>query len=375
MGKSISELSDHELINLCKKYGSNARLWMRKFADLLPEVERRRLYKRRRCCSIYEFAAKYAGMNRNTVYQVLSLCARLESKPVLRSLLVECGWTKLRVVASVATPETDEFFAGKVRTLTKGALELFVRDWREKNEDRAARELLTTTTDSKIVSQQNLLNVKFFPGEKTEPVKRTGSATFGALNERCDIQFASGGTGVGDERENLTFKLDSETKFRLEKFKQKLEKQRKEPLTYNQLLKAMLDQIEGDSEQGSVRSERRTETAQQANSRHIPAQINRELEERYHGRCAFPGCNKPATHRHHTKRYALHRDHDSATIVPLCKCHHDLAHAGLIENESDPPQLWRLRAPHKKAPWWDENNIVDGKVREYKAVTIGAGAG
>ncbi|MFA4891540.1 MAG: HNH endonuclease signature motif containing protein [Candidatus Gracilibacteria bacterium] len=376
--QNVTELSDRKLINLCKKYGSNARLWMRKFADLLPEVEKRHLYKRRGCCSIYEFAAKYAGMNRNTVYQVLSLCAALENKPVLRGLLADCGWSKLRVVASIATPETDDFWAEKTKTLTKGALEIFAKYWREKNEekskkeDRATRELFATVIstqnpDPNMISQQNLLNVNTFPWESSQPEKYAENAVFEPLNEYSD--------SPNNERENLTFKLDLETKFRLEKFKQKLEKQRKEPLTYNQLLKAMLDELESDSEQIATRSVEKTKTAsqtkgQKANSRHISTQIDREIEKQYHGCCAFPGCNKPATHRHHTKRYALHKEHDSAIIVPLCKHHHDLAHAGLIENESDLPRLWRLRS---EAPWWDENNLVDRKVREYKAVAIGTG--
>ncbi|MFA4891110.1 MAG: HNH endonuclease signature motif containing protein [Candidatus Gracilibacteria bacterium] len=379
--QNVTKLSDRELINLCKKYGSNARLWMRKFADLLPEIERRRLYKRRGCCSIHEFAAKYAGMNRNTTDQVLWLCEKLEDKPMLRGLLVEQGWSKLRIIASVATLKTDAFWSEKVRTLTKGALELYVRNLRatfENGEDKKASELFSALTAVTATAQQSMLDVKTFPREGFEPEKCAESAIFEAQNERCSIQFGDAGTGSAEpaERENLTFKLDAETKFRLEKFKQKLEKQRKEPLTYNQLLKAMLDELESDSERVATRSAEKTKTAsrqskgQKADSRHISAQIDRELEEQYHGRCAFPGCNKPATHRHHTKRYALHKEHDSATIVPLCKHHHDLAHAGLIENESDPPRLWKLRS---EAPWWDENNIVDKKVQEYKAVAIAVG--
>ena len=54
----LKNLSDQELYARCQQYGLNARLWQRKFASLLPEVEERKLYQRKGYGSIYEFAAK-----------------------------------------------------------------------------------------------------------------------------------------------------------------------------------------------------------------------------------------------------------------------------------------------------------------------------
>ena len=182
-----------------------------------------------------------------------------------------------------------------------------------------------------------------------------------------------------DNRETLSFKINPKTKLRLLKLKQKLEKKKKEPLTYDQVLSVMLDQIENQEEPKKVQSKTRKECSQGASitqpakseatqykphtSHKAPAKILHETKEKYQGCCAFPGCNKPADHHHHPKRYGLHKNHDR--IVPLCKNHHDLAHAGLIENEHDPAHLWRLR---DEAPWWDENNIIDKKVQKYKQV-------
>ena len=53
---NLRKLTDPELYKLCQEYGLNARQWMRKFAGLLPEVKRRRLYRRHGCSSIHEFA-------------------------------------------------------------------------------------------------------------------------------------------------------------------------------------------------------------------------------------------------------------------------------------------------------------------------------
>ena len=46
-------------------------MWSRKFAALLPEVDKRQLYRKRGFYSIFEFAAKLAGMGRKNVEEVL----------------------------------------------------------------------------------------------------------------------------------------------------------------------------------------------------------------------------------------------------------------------------------------------------------------
>ena len=64
-------MDDSTLYRLCQEYGNNARMWSRKFAALLPEVDKRQLYRKRGFYSIFEFAAKLAGMGRKNVEEVL----------------------------------------------------------------------------------------------------------------------------------------------------------------------------------------------------------------------------------------------------------------------------------------------------------------
>jgi len=52
--KNIEKLSDKELYDLCKQFGSSALMWRRKFEWLLPEVEKRQLYKKHKFHSVYE---------------------------------------------------------------------------------------------------------------------------------------------------------------------------------------------------------------------------------------------------------------------------------------------------------------------------------
>ena len=77
-------------------------------------------------------------------------------------------------------------------------------------------------------------------------------------------------------------------------------------------------------------------------TRHIPADVHRVLQMEHEGMCAFPGCHRKAEVNHHVKRFTLVPRHFPEDIVPLCKAHEEIAHSGLIENEEEPPALWRV---------------------------------
>jgi hypothetical protein len=129
----MQKISDEELLRLCKQFGQRALLWRRKFIGLLPEVNRRGLYKKKGCTSIFEFAAKLAGISEEQVRVVLRLEKRFEKTPILQNLLVagEVSVHKLARVVSIATPDNEESLAAQVKKLPKMALETLVRD--EKN--------------------------------------------------------------------------------------------------------------------------------------------------------------------------------------------------------------------------------------------------
>jgi len=57
-------------------------MWSRKFAALLPEVDKRQLFRKHGFYSIFEFAAKLAGMGRKTV----------EDRPLLKAQIEQFGW-------------------------------------------------------------------------------------------------------------------------------------------------------------------------------------------------------------------------------------------------------------------------------------------
>src|SRR3989338_10710595 len=109
-------LSDEKLFELCQKFGSQALLWRRKFIGLLPEVYKRRLYKKKGFSSIFEFAAKLAGLSEEQVSRALNIHKKFEKTPALQRIFEdgEVSINKLARVVSVATQENQEFWAEQV---------------------------------------------------------------------------------------------------------------------------------------------------------------------------------------------------------------------------------------------------------------------
>jgi len=150
MENLLAKISDEKLLRLCDQFGKQALLWRRRFIGLLPEVDRRRLYEKResgsgRCphycladpsgplgASIFEFAAKWAGLSEMQVRRVLHLEKRFEDKPILKNLLEQgrVSVNKLIRVASIATAENEKELAEKIKFLPQKALETLVRDER-----------------------------------------------------------------------------------------------------------------------------------------------------------------------------------------------------------------------------------------------------
>jgi hypothetical protein len=130
--RSVQELSNGQIYTLAKQYGENAKLWRQKFTGLLPEVERRAVWKEQGFSSIFEFAFKLAGLSEAQVRVALNLDQRFSDKPALRTLLEEgtVSIHKLVRVQAVATSESAEFWAEQVQALPKKALETLVRDER-----------------------------------------------------------------------------------------------------------------------------------------------------------------------------------------------------------------------------------------------------
>ncbi len=123
-------MNDKELLETAILYGTNALVWRRKFVGLLPEINRRKLYERKGCVSIFEFAAKFAGLSHDQVKIALNLEERFSELPALHGLLTsgEVSINRLVRIAGIATPENHKELSVIVQKLPQKAVETFVRD-------------------------------------------------------------------------------------------------------------------------------------------------------------------------------------------------------------------------------------------------------
>ncbi|MBI2634174.1 hypothetical protein HYW82_00705, partial [Candidatus Peregrinibacteria bacterium] len=130
--KIIENLSDKDLYFLYKEYGEKTLEWKRKFIGLLPEVNQRRLFEKHGFTSIFEFAAKMAGISEDQVRLALNLEKKFSDKKDLHKLLIngEVGINKLAKIASIATLENQDTLARQAKILPCRALETLARDER-----------------------------------------------------------------------------------------------------------------------------------------------------------------------------------------------------------------------------------------------------
>lgn len=267
----LISMTDEKLFFLCKKYGEIVIRYRNKFAGLLPEVYRRQLYEKKGFGSIFEFAAKLAGMSEEQVRRVLNLERRFEIMPVLREMLVkgEVSISKLAKVASIATPENQEDLARQVKLLPRSALEVLVRD------EKADQE------------------TKSVPGNTHLP-----------QNPENTIVCICGG-------------LTSEVR-------QKLLELQTRGININTLFMEFLEKrtVEIAQEKEALAAE-----CSSVSSRHIPEAVNRILKKEYGVKCSIERCTKPANVVHHTQRFALSKNHNPKFLAPLCKDHHIIAHS------------------------------------------------
>jgi len=289
---NLQNLSDKKLFLICKKWGAAALEARRKFAGLLPEVFARDLaegekgrswLQKRGFSNVYEFAAKLAGMSRNQVDLVLRLEKRLEDKPVLRGALVsgEVSANKLARVVSIATAENQQDILGKVEVLSSRALEVFVKDFKNQN--------------------------------------GLGEPKMGDANLHVRVL-----------KSNLDLDLELD-----EDVKNELIEMKKKGIDVNQILreflrgrKEKLEQEKSEVVEKQMRERHDRAIIGMPANRYISVEVRRVVTLEFGNKCSMPGCSKPAENLHHEKGFAKDQCHDPRFLKPMCRGHHEIAHAG-----------------------------------------------
>jgi hypothetical protein len=284
----------------------------------LPEVFHRRLYEKKGFGSIFEFAAKLAGMSQEQVRVVLNLERKFEDKPVLKNLLIngEVSANKLVRIASIATVENQQVLACMAEKLSNRAIETFVRDekWAMNGSDAGAEfgekigvRMAGRPGDFKT---QNGLQKPLFDDKSLHV-----HSNLQPMDEGVNLsQFESSASPL----EIIKLKLDKDV------LKKLLELQEKN-IDVNGLIREMLqNRMEGIAQE----KEEIVDTLQSHKqpSRYIPARIRKIITEEQGDKCSVPNCKNRAEVTHHELPFAIARNHDPRNLQKLCKAHHELKH-------------------------------------------------
>jgi len=115
-------------------HGKHSRKHINECKMLLPEIQRDRIWQEKGFGSIYEYAAKLAGMSRGQVDDALRIMRRIEDKPELIEVARKKSINAVRPVASIATKHDAADWAEKAAKMSKNTLELHVRETRTSTE-------------------------------------------------------------------------------------------------------------------------------------------------------------------------------------------------------------------------------------------------
>lgn len=309
------------------RFGGQAKEWTRKCILLLPEIERGRIWEKKGFNSIYEYAAKLAGMNRDKVNDALRILEKIADKPALRQVVEQKGLGAVRPVVTIATVETAAFWAEKAGEMAKNTLETYVKEYKK----------FCPRTESEAGNSQQQAVLDF-------ESKKIDRDNFGVGQDGDNNLLA----GRAEFKKIVAMELEPEIVAQLEKLKGQGD--------WNDLIKQLLQmRVEKLDEQKPE--------AVKTKSRHIPRKIQRYVMARTNGTCAFPSCKNPMKIKHHTQRFALEKIHDPERLYGLCKDHEQIAHHGLIENENLRPERWRVG---REAERGIGKYQIDRMVMEYR---------
>ena len=197
----------------------------------------------------------------------------------------EVSMYKLARATSVVTHENEEELMSQVRILSRRGLDQLVRDMKSEMEEKIE-------VTPRLVFGEDFVN-------NSSGKSLSGQGVYNKLELREDVQ------------ERL---LELENK----------------GLNINDILMEMMDQRERDiREKKEMLAKEAEENGKQGRpvTRHIPAKIRTLLQKEYGTKCAIAKCERQSTNIHHAARFSITRNHNPLLLAPLCKQHHEVAHA------------------------------------------------
>ncbi|MDP4008675.1 MAG: HNH endonuclease signature motif containing protein [Candidatus Peregrinibacteria bacterium] len=320
----VENFSDIQLMCLCKEYGENAIRFRRKFIGLLPEVKKRKLFEKKKCKSIYEFAAKYGGVSREHVDRVVNLSDRFIEKPLLRKILVngEVSSNKLARIASIVDLIDEIDLVEAVTKLACRTVETYVRD-----------------VKSRFGVKHDFDENSFDFDEKSSEAK-TKNGSLEPLNDPksvhvhksyVEINTAISQIDVGLREALPTKKL--QLKLSEETLENLLELQAR-GISIDDLFREFLQKCKEDLAENKAKvvanedaKEAKRKMDGKAANRRLSVGVKKVLKQEFGDRCSVSSCTKKSVHIHHKVPFAISGSHDPHLLAPLCREHHDIVHS------------------------------------------------
>ena len=311
---------DEKNHNLFKFYGAKAKEYRQKCIGLLPAIFKSKIYKQKGFESIFEYAAKLAGMSQELVKRVLSLNERFQETPTLQNLLTEgkVSVHKLARIASVATAGNEDFWATQVQILHHRELETLIRDERviEANKDFEMNlQIEQTNVENKNGLQETLFDQNFVHVHKSGIENNQREMQLASLQDVAQLNFNKAIVKKLLELQIKGININELILNFLEKREREIAQKKEE------IAEEILEKRQKDSNDKNLKQQLRS------SSRYIPTKIKKIIYQEYGTKCSISSCNKPSTQIHHTQRFSLSQNHDPHYLAPLCKEHHVIAHS------------------------------------------------
>lgn len=306
-----------------QEYGKNAKLWMNKCVLMLPEISRKRIWEKKGFGSIYEFAAKLAGMSRNKVNEGLRILEKIKDMPEIKEVVEKKGIWAAKPVVRVATVENQKFWAEKASAMSQSTLATYVKDVVE--EEKKSNEngrLKAVKNDDTALSKPNL---------------------FQEIDDSTN------------KKTTISMKLKPETAEKLQKVKGKDD--------WDELMEEFIKFKEEKERKFQKELEKEKPKTVKSASHYVPAKISKYVRRRAKNKCESPNCTKTGKQLHHTIPFSLKKEHNPDKIRLLCEQHHDIAHHGLVKNEENQPQKWKtLQSPDLM----DLKSVINDKIAGFR---------
>jgi len=312
---------------------------------LLPEINNKKIYLKHGCNSIVEYAGKFGGLSREVVKKALKVHKDVEDKPHLKAAIEKVGIHKVGIISGAATKENEKVLAETIQNAPTKTVQMLSKEIRNsgcKQADygelipcQAAPTKMSIDLDEEMQFRFLKLKKKFGEDLSNREALRK------MLNEL--VEYKQGGEiqKSGSHKNRHEQKLATTNRNT---------KQQNSKIVQNfcvEIRDKNIETLQSDNSPKKLITKSIEKNSKNRNqktvSRYIPVNIRKKALAETNGKCSYPGCNKPAELFHHRGRFAETKNHSS--VIPLCKCHHDYAHNGLIINEQKDTKYWHLAIP------------------------------